>query len=47
MTQQALVECRRFWLRLRLFRSAGTVLVDYRIMKNHVRVLLTSGEFGL
>jgi hypothetical protein len=47
MTQQALVECRRFWLRLRLFRAAGTVLIDYRIMKNHVRVLLAAGEFGL
>ncbi|WP_086073815.1 YlcG family protein [Klebsiella michiganensis] len=32
------------WIKLRLLRSRGTVLVDYRILKNFVRIYQTLGE---
>lgn len=32
------------WQKLRLLRSRGTVLVDYRILRNLVRIYQTLGE---
>lgn len=32
------------WIKLRLLRSSGTVLVDYRILKNFVRIYQTLEE---
>lgn len=32
------------WQKLRLLRSRGTVLVDYRILRNFVRIYQTLGE---
>lgn len=32
------------WIKLRLLHSRGTVLVDYRILKNFVRIYQTLGE---
>lgn len=35
---------RRRWWKLRLFRCRGTVMTDYRILKNFVRIYQTLGE---
>ncbi|HBV9908408.1 TPA: YlcG family protein [Klebsiella aerogenes] len=35
---------RERWHKLRLCRHRGTVLVDYRILKNFVRIYQASGE---
>jgi len=35
---------RERWYKLRLCRHRGTVLVDYRILKNFVRIYQTLGE---
>lgn len=32
------------WIKLRLIRSSGTVLVDYRILKNFIRTCQIRGE---
>ncbi|EPH0681943.1 YlcG family protein [Klebsiella aerogenes] len=32
------------WQKLRICRFRGTVLVDYRILKNFVRIYQASGE---
>lgn len=32
------------WQRLRIYRRPGSVLVDYRILKNFVRIYQTLGE---
>ncbi|HCT7891924.1 TPA: YlcG family protein [Klebsiella aerogenes] len=32
------------WYKLRLCRHSGTVLIDYRILKNFVRIYQASGE---
>lgn len=35
---------RERWQKLRLFRFRGTVMTDYRILKNFVRIYQTLGE---
>ncbi|MFB5952108.1 YlcG family protein [Klebsiella pasteurii] len=44
MNQHAIDRIRDRWIKLRLLRSRGTVLVDYRILKNFVRIYQTLGE---
>ncbi|HIC9070492.1 TPA: YlcG family protein [Klebsiella michiganensis] len=44
MNQLAIELIRDRWIKLRLLRSSGTVLVDYRILKNFVRIYQTLGE---
>lgn len=44
MNQLAIESIRDRWQKLRLLRSRGTVLVDYRILKNFVRIYQASGE---
>ncbi|HIB6572557.1 YlcG family protein [Klebsiella pneumoniae] len=44
MNQLAIERIRDRWQKLRLLRSRGTVLVDYRILKNFVRIYQASGE---
>ena len=31
------------WLRLRIYRHPGTVLVDYRILRNFIRIYQMAG----
>lgn len=31
------------WLRLRIYRRPGSVLVDYRILRNFTRIYLMAG----
>ncbi|MEH4799086.1 YlcG family protein [Atlantibacter hermannii] len=31
------------WLRLRIYRRPGTVLVDYRILRNFIRIYQIAG----
>jgi len=31
------------WLRLRIYRRPGTVLVDYRILRNFIRIYKMAG----
>lgn len=39
-----LVESLRMrWLRLRIYRRPGTVLVDYRILRNFIRIYQMAG----
>lgn len=44
MNRLAIDRIRDRWIKLRLLRSSGTVLVDYRILKNFVRIYQTLGE---
>ncbi|HEY4467294.1 MAG TPA: YlcG family protein [Klebsiella sp.] len=44
MSQLAIERIRERWQKLRLFRARGTVLVDYRILKNFVRIYQVLGE---
>ncbi|WP_043875697.1 YlcG family protein [Klebsiella variicola] len=44
MNQLAIELIRDRWIKLRLLRSRGTLLVDYRILKNFVRIYQTLGE---
>ncbi|HBX8100546.1 TPA: YlcG family protein [Klebsiella pneumoniae] len=44
MNHLAIERIRDRWQKLRLFRHRGTVLVDYRILKNFVRIYQASGE---
>lgn len=44
MNQLAIDRIRDRWIKLRLLRSSGTVLVDYRILKNFVRIYQNLGE---
>ncbi|MCE9800941.1 YlcG family protein [Raoultella ornithinolytica] len=40
-----IIECiRDRWQKLRLCRHRGTVMTDYRILKNFVRIYQTLGE---
>ncbi|MBW9704208.1 YlcG family protein [Escherichia coli] len=34
---------RRCWVRLRLYRFPGSVLTDYRILKNYAKTLTGAG----
>ncbi|TYX24718.1 YlcG family protein [Klebsiella pneumoniae] len=44
MSRDVIELVRDRWQKLRLLRSRGTVLVDYRILKNFVRIYQTLGE---
>ncbi|MGS5490070.1 YlcG family protein [Klebsiella quasipneumoniae] len=44
MNRDVIERIRDRWQKLRLFRDRGTVLVDYRILKNFVRIYQTLGE---
>ncbi|EMH6517105.1 YlcG family protein [Raoultella planticola] len=44
MNQDVIERIRERWQKLRLFRHRGTVLVDYRILKNFIRIYQTLGE---
>lgn len=44
MNQDVIEHIRERWQKLRLLRSRGTVLVDYRILRNFVRIYQASGE---
>lgn len=44
MNRDVIERIRDRWIKLRLLRSSGTVLVDYRILKNFVRIYQALGE---
>lgn len=44
MSRDVIERIRDRWIKLRLLRSSGTVLVDYRILINFVRIYQTLGE---
>ncbi|HBZ1467142.1 TPA: YlcG family protein [Klebsiella pneumoniae] len=44
MNHDVIERIRERWQKLRLFRHRGTVLVDYRILRNFVRIYQTLGE---
>lgn len=44
MNQLFVGRIRDRWIKLRLCRHRGTVLVDYRILKNFVRIYQALGE---
>ncbi|HHT7404061.1 TPA: YlcG family protein [Raoultella ornithinolytica] len=44
MSREIIERIRDRWIKLRLLRSSGTVLVDYRILRNYIRIYQTLGE---
>ena len=44
MNRYVIERIRERWKKLRLCRHSGTVLVDYRIKKNFVRISQASGD---
>lgn len=44
MSRDVIERIRDRWQKLRLLRSRGTVLVDYRILRNFVRIYQTTGD---
>ncbi|EMJ9286710.1 MULTISPECIES: YlcG family protein [Klebsiella] len=44
MSRDAIERIRYRWMKLRLCRHRGTVLVDYRILKNFIRICQIRGE---
>lgn len=44
MSRDMIELIRRRWWKLRLFRCRGTVMTDYRILKNFVRIYQSLGE---
>ncbi|HBT5041688.1 TPA: YlcG family protein [Klebsiella pneumoniae] len=44
MSRDVIERIRDRWQKLRLLRSRDTVLVDYRILRNFVRIYQTLGE---
>ncbi|HBS7910459.1 TPA: YlcG family protein [Klebsiella pneumoniae] len=44
MNRDVIERIRDRWIKLRLLRSSGTVLVDDRILRNFVRIYQTLGE---
>ncbi|HBS5459970.1 TPA: YlcG family protein [Klebsiella pneumoniae] len=44
MSRDVIERIRDRWQKLRLLRGRGTVLVDYRILRNFVRIYQTQGE---
>ncbi|MFH2559886.1 YlcG family protein [Klebsiella pneumoniae] len=44
MSRDMLELIRDRWWKLRLFRCRGTVMTDYRILKNFVRIYQSLGE---
>lgn len=43
MKPETLEELRARWLRLRIYRRPGTVLVGYRILRNFIRIYQIAG----
>ncbi len=43
MKPELIESLRMRWLRLRIYRRPGTVLVDYRILRNLIRIYLMAG----
>ncbi|AXS44820.1 YlcG family protein [Klebsiella pneumoniae subsp. pneumoniae] len=44
MSRDVIERIRERWQKLRLLRGRGTVLVDYKILRNFVRIYQASGE---
>lgn len=44
MNQLTIQRIRERWQKLRLCRHRGTVMTDYRILRNYVRIYQASGE---
>lgn len=44
MSRDVIERIRDRWIKLRLLRSSDTVLVDYRILRNYVRIYQAQGE---
>ncbi|MDV0811091.1 YlcG family protein [Klebsiella quasipneumoniae] len=44
MSRDVIERIRDRWQKLRLLRGRGTVLVDYRILRNFVRIYQPLGE---
>ncbi|MEI2522504.1 YlcG family protein [Klebsiella pneumoniae] len=44
MNRDVIERIRERWLKLRLCRHRGTVLVDYKILRNFVRIYKRLGE---
>jgi len=44
MSRDVIERIRDRWIKLRLLRSSGCVLVDCRILKNFARIYQTLGE---
>ena len=44
MSRDVIERIRDRWQKLRLLRSRGTVLVDYKILRNFVRIYKRLGE---
>ena len=43
MNPELIESLRMRWLRLRIYRRPGTVLVDYRILRNFIRIEQIAG----
>lgn len=43
MNPELIASFRMRWLRLRVYRHRGTVLVDYRILRNLIRIHQMAG----
>lgn len=43
MKPELIESLRMRWLRLRIYRRPGTVLVDYRILRNFIRICQIAG----
>lgn len=43
MNTELIESLRMRWLRLRIYRRPGTVLVDYRILRNFIRIYQIAG----
>ncbi|EIV6849145.1 YlcG family protein [Klebsiella aerogenes] len=44
MSREVIERIRERWQKLRLCRHSGTVMTDYRILKNFVRIYQSLGE---
>ncbi|MBX4756461.1 YlcG family protein [Klebsiella sp. CVUAS 8534.2] len=44
MSRDVIERIRERWKKLRLWRHRGTVMTDYRILKNFVRIYQSLGE---
>ncbi|EJM9694853.1 TPA: YlcG family protein [Escherichia coli] len=43
MKPELIESLRMRWQRLRIYRRPGTVLVDYRLLRNFIRIYQTAG----
>ncbi|XUV82757.1 YlcG family protein [Enterobacter sp. TMH.L2] len=43
MKPELVASLRKRWNSLRIYRRPGSVLVDYRILKNHIRIYQLAG----